>query len=40
MRDFDGILKSCRLLGRSLYLIGNFDLGVTVLNQQVRALNL
>ncbi|WP_166301153.1 NAD(P)-binding protein [Bradyrhizobium sp. 2S1] len=34
------ILAGCRLGRRSIYSIGNFDAGVTVLSQQTRALNL
>jgi len=34
------ILSGCRIGRRSIYSIGNFDVGVTVLSQQTRALNL
>jgi FAD-NAD(P)-binding len=35
----DSILKTYQVLGKSLYVVGAFDTGVTVLSQQIRALN-
>jgi len=34
------VLKSCRIGRRPIFLVGTFDSGITVLSQQVRALNL
>jgi hypothetical protein len=39
-RKIAEVLGSCRIGGRPLYFIGTFESGVTVLSQQVRALNL
>lgn len=38
-REASDLLQSYRLRGTSLYVVGSFDTGVTVLSQQTRALN-
>ena len=37
--DADVVLKTYQVFGKSLYVVGAFDTGVTVLSQQIRALN-
>jgi hypothetical protein len=39
MEDASTLLKTYQVAGRALYVVGTFDVGVTVLSQQIRALN-
>jgi len=40
MNKYDKVLETYRLGKRNLFVIGSFDSGITVLSQQIRALNL